>query len=252
MLDIKNLVQGYGEAILAQVAALEARIFGEPSPSVGPRAVRCNEIIIPVYLREKFENASTKGNPDLEFGDVFPMRDGIDAFLSHHKADPFTSAFSGYNILLPTQTPEQYIRMMKATWIIQRIQALQEYLDACRSGNRLLQCFIDGLGLKCVEEFKRFAQEPPGNPFKVRDEPSQAILNSMGDDAFSIWPKKVKQLDRFDQASLDERNVILRASLKNRNPGRRMEFVLSYQKEHLLAFNTKESSSSNQSTDSHE
>jgi len=143
------------------------------------------------------------------------MNEGINAFLLHYKEDAATSSFSGDFLLqTPTQSPAQYLRMMKTIWIIQRVLECSEYKEACRNGNRLLRCFVDGLAQKSLDEFNRFADGPRGNPYKVRNEPSEEDLSPLGKDAFAIWPKPVRQPDSFDIASMDSLKIVLRAALQ--------------------------------------
>ena len=210
------MIYDNGDQLLSKLSAIEARLFSDV-PSPGARAAAsCEQIQIPHFLIDKFEEASRLGRPELEDGNVFPMHKGINAFLSHYKEDPASSQFSGGGFLLetPTQSPEQFLRMMKAIWIIQRVRYSTEYTQASRSGNRLLRCFVESLGHKCLEDFNRFAQQPPGNIFKVRNEPDPITLSELGEDAFAIWPHRSRPLDIFDTASMDSLKIIFRALLR--------------------------------------
>jgi hypothetical protein len=181
------------------------------------------------------------------------MKDGIDAFLIHHKEDAATSTFSGGFILQPpSQSPEQYVRMMKSIWITRCVQSSEEYYRACESGNRLLKCFVEELGHKCLNEFNRFAN--PDSPRQVRNAPSVEILSRLGDDSFLIWPKVPRPLDRFDAAaaSVDPlKKILLRAQMHNRMAlSRHMELLLVRHDETLLEMIIKETAESDQATDS--
>jgi hypothetical protein len=201
---------------MSRISLLEARIFGNTPPLASGRvAVRCDQIQIPEFIVDKFEEASRTTRPDLSSGSALPMNEGINAFLLHYKEDAVTSSFSGDFLLqTPTQSPAQYLRMMKTIWIIQTVLECTEYKEACQNGNRLLRCFVEGLAQKSLDEFNRFADGPRGNPYKVRNEPSEEDLSPLGKDAFAIWPKPVRQPDRFDTASMDSLKIVLRAALQ--------------------------------------
>jgi hypothetical protein len=243
----------YGEAVLSKLAGLEARIFGESEITSSTICTRCDQIRIPGYLTKRFQDASKSAKPELPRGDIFPMRDGINAFLIHHREDAAASTFSGGFILqTPSQSPEQYLRMMKSIWIIRIVQACAEYQLACQSGNRLLKCFVEELSQKCLNEFNRFA-EGAANPFQVRNEPTEQTLTPLGDGAFLIWPKVPRPLDRFDAAatSVDQLKILLRAQMHNRvTPSRHMELLLVRHDDTLLEMVIKETSEADQATDS--
>lgn len=177
---------------------------------------------------------------------------GINAFLIHYKNETPSSAFAAGFLLPPsTQSPEQYLRMIKSIWILQRVQSCAEYIEACGpvSRNRLLQCFVEGLADKCLEEFNRFAQPLPGGIFKVRDEPAEGVLRPLGNEAFSVWPKIVRPPDPFDIASVDSLKIVLRAPLKHQTESTRSkELLLLRHDPTLLEMLTKETSETNQPT----
>lgn len=258
LLDIKSLIYDNGDQLLSKLAAIEARLFKD-SPSPGSRvASSCEQIQIPNFLIDKFEEASRLGRPELENGNNLPMHQGINAFLSHYTDDTTTSQFSGGFLLeTPTQTPDQFLRMMKAIWIIQRVRYSKEYTQASQSGNRLLRCFVESLGQKCLEDFNRFAQLPPGNVFKVRNEPDPISLSELGEDAFRIWPNVTRPLDIFDTASMDSLKMIFRALLRPPpNQGQATstasyrQLILLRQDNTLLEMIVKETSEADASTNS--
>jgi hypothetical protein len=239
--------------MLTRLEALEAKLFGAteaPPPNI---CVRCDQVQIPQFLTTKFQSMTSSAKPELQTSNDFPLRDGINTFLVHHKEDATASTFSGGFILQPpTQSPEQYLRLMKTIWIIRSVQACQEYVLACQSGNRLLKCFVEELANKCLREFNRFADRPI-NPFRVRNEPTEANLNPLGEDAFLIWPKVPQPLDRFDAAaaSVDQMKTLLRAQMHNQfAPSRRMELLLIRHDSTLLEMIIKETSETDQATDS--
>jgi hypothetical protein len=244
------LVIENGQNILAKLNAIEAKLSGTTPPISTVEAVQCRQIEIPDFLWHKFESASISRMPELESGNIFPLNAGINAFLTHYK-DPPVEVYSGYNLLRPNQTPEQYLYLMKSIWIIQSIQDLPEYKEACDSGNRLFKLFVEGLADKCLAQFKRFAESPPGNPFKIANEPDEATLLPLGEEAFEIWPKAVRELDDFDKASEDPlQKIVLRAQLCPRNPSRRKEFILIRHDTLLLELVTRETSETDRSTNS--
>jgi hypothetical protein len=253
LLDIRSVVQDYGEALLAKLEALEAKLFGATEATPPNLCVRCDQVQIPQFLITKFLSMSKSAKPELQSGDDFGLRDGINAFLLHHKEDAAASTFSGGFILQPpTQSPEQYLRLMKTIWIIRSIQACEEYVLACRSGNRLLKCFVEELANKCLCIFNQFA-DAPETPFSVRNEPTEANLNPLGEDAFLIWPKVPRPLDRFDAAaaSVDQIKTLLRAQMHNQlAPSRHMELLLIQHDSTLLEMIIKETSKTDQATDS--
>ena len=232
--------------------ALEARIFGESLSESSEVATRCDQIRIPEFLLQMFEDACHDARPDLRLGDLFPMQLGINAFLIHYKNESSSAEFAGGFLLPPpTQSPEQYLRMIKSIWIIQRVQACSEYIEACGpvSRNRLLQCFVEGLAQKCLEEFNRFAQPLQGGIFRVRNEPNEGVLRPLGNEAFSVWPKIVHPLDPFDIASVDSLKIVLRAPLKHQTQlARSKELLLLRHDPTLLEMLTKETSETNQPT----
>jgi hypothetical protein len=246
------VVQLYGDNILAKLAALEARIFGEALTGESEVATRCDQIQIPEFLMQRFEDTAHDARPDLRLGDSFPMQLGINAFLVHYKNETSSATFAGGFLLPPpTQSPEQYLRMIKSIWIIQRVQSCSEYIEACGpvSRNRLLQCFVEGLAQKCLEEFNRFAQRTPDGLFKVRNEPSEGVLRPLGNDAFSIWPKVLRPPDPFDIASVDSLKIVLRAPLEYQTQSTRSkELLLLRHDATLLEMLTKETSETNQPT----
>lgn len=258
LLDIKPLIYDNGDQLLSKLAAIEARLFSD-TPSPGSRiALSCEQIQIPQFLMDKFEEASRSGRSELQNGNVFPMHQGINAFLAHYKEETTPSQFSGGFLLeTPTQSPEQFLRMMKAVWIIQRVRYSKEYSLASQSGNRLLRCFVESLGQKCLEDFNRFAQLPPGNPFKVRNEPDPITLSGLGEESFAIWPHTARPLDIFDTASLDSLKIIFRALLRpppiqNLSPSaaRYRQILLLRHDSTLIEMIVKETSEADASTNS--
>lgn len=200
---------------------------------------------------QRFEDASTDARPDLRLGASFPMQLGINAFLIHYKDESSSASFTGGFLLPPpTQSPEQYLRMIKCIWIIQRVQACEKYIEACGpSRNRLLQCFVEGLAQKCLEAFNRFAQPVSGGYFKVRNEPSEDVLRPLGNEAFSIWPKVVQPPDPFDIASVDSLKIVLRAPLNYQTQSTRSkELLLLRHDPTLLEMLTKETSETTRPT----
>lgn len=251
LLDVQTLVRDIGKQLLLRLSTLEARIFGDAEPVSSTQAVRCDQIQIPNFLKQKFEAASKAARPELQADDIFPMHDGINAFLIHHKEDAVDSTYkAGFILPAPTQSPEQYLRMIKCVWIIQKVQGCAEYITTCQSGDRLLICFVDELDQKCLEEFNRFAESPPLNPFKVRNEPNEPTLNALGDAAFSIWPTVARPLDRFDAACMDSLKIILRAPLQSLAPSRRLELLLLRHDDTSLEMIIKETSEVYQASDS--
>lgn len=186
------------------------------------------------------------------------MHQGINVFLLHYKEESATSQFSGGFLLeTPTQSTEQFVRMMKPIWIIQRVRENREYIQACQSGNRLLRCFVENLGQKCLEDFNRFAQTPPSNVFKVRNEPDPVALGQLGEDAFQIWPKLARSLDIFEISSMDSLKIIFRALLRpppvanlNPNQARYKQLLLLRHDNTLVEMITKETSEVDSSTNS--
>ncbi|PVH87865.1 hypothetical protein DL98DRAFT_632066 [Cadophora sp. DSE1049] len=251
LVDIRDQIQDSEDRIIARINEFEARVFGETSRSSPSESVRCEEIEIPDFLRRRFEEASMLARPNLRSGNDFPMSDGIDAFLTHHEYDSIASNYSGFLLLPPSQTPEQYLQMMKSIWIIQCVQASPEYLAACKSGNRLLKCFVEGLADKCLDVFGKFAESAAGNQCKVRDEPDEETLIPLGEDAFLIWPKVLRPMDRFDEASVDSLKIILRAPLHHQTLSHNKELLLLRHGVSTLEMVTKETSGKDQSTDSH-
>lgn len=250
LLDIRSLVIENGQNILAKLAAIEAKLSGIAPPSTTIEAVQCKQIQIPNFLWNRFEESSKARMPELPSGNIFPLNAGINAFLTHYQ-DPPVDVFSGYILLQPSQTPEQYVRLMKAIWIMQSIQDLPEYIDACNSGNRLFKLFVEGLADKCLAQFNRFAESPPGNPFQIRNQPTEATLSPLGEEAFAIWPKAVRELDDFDKASEDPlQKIILRSQLNPRNSSNRKEFILIRHDTLLLELVTKETSETDRFTNS--
>tara|TARA_R110002060_G_C2109383_1_gene98100 strand:- start:178 stop:933 length:756 start_codon:yes stop_codon:yes gene_type:complete len=249
--DIRDQIQDSEYRIISRINEFEARVFGETNRPAPNEKVRCEDIDIPYFLRRRFEEASRLARPNLMSGDDFPMSDGIDAFLTHHENDSIASNYSGFLLLPPSQSPEQYLQLMKTIWIIQCVQSSPEYLAACGSGNRLLRCFVEGLADKCLDIFSIFAESAPGNPRKIRDEPDEEALRPLGDDAFLIWPKVVRPPDRFDQASVDSLKIILRAPLHHQTLSHNKELLLLRHGSSILEMVTKETSGRDQSTDSH-
>jgi hypothetical protein len=253
LLDIQSLVMHYGEQTLRKLEDLERRLFGDcpTDPTEIQVASRCDLILIPEHVSKAFETASRKTRADIQPSNMFPLREGINAFLTHWEENATTATFSGGFILtMPTQSPEQYLKMMKTIWIIQRIQASQEYIESCRRGNRLLKCFVEDLAQKCVDQFIHFSEQPPGNPYKARIEPSETELAPLGVDAFAIWARESKDLDRFDQASLDTLKMVLRAPLAHINPSRQIEMLLLRHDTKILEMIIKETSEGNAWSDS--
>jgi hypothetical protein len=246
LLDIQQLVTQYGEAILKRLEDIERRFFSmelqDPTTPVQTTATKCSQIVIPQYLIDLFENASRRAQPQTDLGPRFPINDGINAFLSHYKEDAAASTFSGGFLLPPpSQTPEQYVSMMKSIWIVQKIQASSEYITSCQRGNRLLKCFIEELAEKCLTAFNQFADKP-NNPFQVRNAPDQnTVLQDLTDDAFTIWPKTELPTDRFETAAtVDALKTVLRVPLKHQLPMHNLELLLLRQTETVLEMITKE------------
>lgn len=250
LLDIRSLVIENGQNILAKLAAIEAKLSGIAPPSTTIEAVQCKQIQIPDFLWNRFEESSRARMPELQSGNIFPLNAGINAFLTHYQDAP-VDVFSGYILLQPSQTPEQYLRLMKAIWIMQSIQDLPDYITACNSGNRLFKLFIEGLADKCLAQFNRFADSPPGNPFQIRNQPTEATLQQLGEEAFAIWPKTVRELDDFDKASEDPlQKIILRAEVHPQNSSKRKEFILIRHDTLHLELITKETAEADRFTNS--
>lgn len=258
LLDIKSLIYDNGDQLLSKLAVIEARLFKDTASPGSRVASSCEQIQIPKYLIDKFEESSRLGRPELENGNILPMHQGINAFLSHYKDDTTTSQFSGGFLLeTPTQSPEQYLRMMKAIWIIQRVRYSKEYTQASQSGNRLLRCFVESLGQKCLEDFNRFAQMPPGNVFKVRDEPDPISLSELGEESFRIWPNVARSLDIFDTETMDSLKMVFRALLRpppnqglSTTPACYRQLILLRHDNTLLEMIVKETSEADASTNS--
>jgi hypothetical protein len=252
------MIYDNGDQLLSKLTTIEEKLFGNTPPPACQIATRCEQIQIPKFLIDKFEEASRGARPELQDGGVFPMHQGINAFLSHYKQDAASSQFSGGFLLeTPTQSPEHFLRMMKTIWIIQRVRNSREYTQACQSGNRLLKCFVESLGQKCVEDFNRFAQSPPGNVFRVRNEPDMITLSQMGDESFAIWPNMVRPLDIFDTASMDSLKIVFRALLRPPPtlhlapmPSRYKQLLLLRHDNTLLELIIKETSETDSSTNS--
>ena len=258
LLDIKPLISNHGDQLLSKLASIEARLFSDISSPGSRVALHVQQIQVPPFLADKFEAASKSARPELENGKSFTMQQGINAFLIHHTEDASSLRFSGGFLLeTPTQSPDHFVRMMKPIWIIQTVRESRDYLQACQSGNRLLRCFVESLGQKCLEDFKRYAQEPPLNVFKVRNEPDPVTLSQLGEDAFQIWPKVTKSLDVFDISSMDSLKIVFRALLRptpthnlNPNHARYKQLVLLRHDSTLVEMVTKETSEADASTNS--
>ena len=223
----------------------------------GHRATQCDQVHIPQYVNDRFEEASKAARPQSKKGEAFPIHQGITAFLTHYKDDSSSQFAGGFLLEEPTQTPEQFLRVMKTIWIIQRVQTSKEYAQGIKAGNRLLMCFVESLGQKCLEGFNRFASPPSGGTYKVRDEPNAIILSQLGDEAFEIWPSATRPLDIFDTASMDALKVVFRALLRpppiqhlSPTPSRYRQLLLLRHDNTLLEMITKETSETDSSTNS--
>lgn len=258
LLDIKDLIRDNGDHLLTRLATIEARLFNDISSPGARVATNVQQIQVPPFLTDKFAEASRQARPELEQGGSFPLNQGINAFLSHYREDAATTQFSGGFLLeTPTQSPEHFLRMMKTIWIIQRVRESREYLQACQSGNRLIRCFVESLGQKCLENFNRFAQSPPLSVFKVRNEPDPITLSQLGEESFSIWPKVSRTLDIFDTSTMDALKVVFRALLRptptqvlNPNSSRYKQLLLLRHDNTLLEMIVKETSEADSSTNS--
>jgi hypothetical protein len=253
MLDIQGLVRYFGNHTLAalrdvemKLSRIEAQMFGtgdSPLP-LRVQVTRCAQVIFPELLLESFETISKAARPDIQTDNNFPMYEGISAFLRHYKEDNTNAMFSGGLFQIPTsQSPQQYLSMMKGIWIMMKVQECKEYKTACQDGNRLLMLFVEGLAEKCINEFKRHAEGPPMpqcNPFKVANEPTPETLLPLGEEAWAIWPKPMTQSVGFDEAvGLDQMNIILRARLQHRAPFIVEEMILLRRGESMLEMVTK-------------
>jgi hypothetical protein len=246
-----------GDGLLSKLVTIEAKLFGEATPQASQTAVRCSQIEVSQFLKDRFEAASRAGKPHLKDGGVFPIHQGITAFLTHYKEDSSSQFSGGFLLEEPIQSPEHFLRMMKTIWIIQRIQASREYIQACKSGNRLLKCFVESLAQKCLENFNRYTAPPSENTFKVRNEPNIITLNGLGPEAFEIWPIVVRPLDVFDIASMDSLKIVFRALLRpppiqhlSPTPSRYRQLLLLRHDNTLLEMITKETSEIDASTNS--
>lgn len=205
------MVYDNGDGLLQKLTEIEGKLFGEGKLLSLKVAIRCDQIQIPQYLRDRFEDASIAEKPQLKEGGPFPVHQGLTAFLLHYKED---IASGGFLLEEPTQTPEQYLRMMKTIWIMQRIQSSKEYTQARKAGNRLLICFVESLAQNCLDGFNRFAGPTFEKTFKIRTEPDPVSLNQLEEDSFAIWPRNVQPLDIFDTASMDSLKLVFRALLR--------------------------------------
>lgn len=258
LLDIKSLITDNGDQLLSKLASIETKLFSDVSSPGARVALSVQQIQVPQFLADKFEAASRAARPELENGKAFSMHQGINAFLTHYKEDATSARFSGGFLLeTPTQSPQDFLRMMKPIWIIQTVRESREYLQASQSGNRLLRCFVESLGQKCLDDFNRYAQAPPLNTCRVRNEPDAVTLSQLGEEAFQIWPKVNKSMDIFDISSMDSLKIIFRALLKpspmsnlNPNHARHKQLVLLKHDSTLVEMVTKETSEADASTNS--
>lgn len=241
LLDIRSLVVHYGESILRELERQNQRLFGDGITANATEAVDATRITVPEYLQRRFEFEARDAKPGTEFDASFPMHDGINAFLLHYQEDAATITYQrGFILSNPTQSPEQYLNMMKSIWIIQKVLGSWEYIETCRRGNRLLKCFVEDLGQKCLDVFNRYSAKPD-NPYKLINEPNEMSLLPLGNEAFIIWPRQT-QAAQFDLATLDTEKTILRAPLQHPRPPRQLELLVLRQAETTLEMIIKESS----------
>lgn len=253
MLDIQGSIRYYGSHTLAALRKVEAHLSrieaqmqgrAENVASHTAQATRCAQVIFPNLLQEAFESVSRSARPEIDTSANFPMYDGINAFLRHYREDNPSNLFSGRLFQIPTtQSPQQYLSMMKSIWIMARVQECRQYKQACQEGDRLLMLFVEGLADKCVEEFNRHAEGrpmPDYNPYKVASEPAAETLLPLGEEAWAIWPKPERRLDSFDEAvGSDQMNIILRACLQPRAPYELEEMILLRRANSMLEMITK-------------